>query len=273
MGFNWIWGTDDIRDAVLGTKDYKEVANRFGSLEPKLTDFFSNQINQSGPTFPGGSNAAVAPLTGYENKSFDFLNQYGSQNFGANPSVQNAKSAVNQILSNKFDPTSDPYYQAVKAASSRNLNDTKREIKNNQSGGGRFYTGATTSKLADADIESGLNLDLVLGQLFNQRENQRLQAAPVALNIANQEAQFPLSQAAAYQSLGGLPRQVDQAKRDFDVNQFQQSQIDYPISIAQMLSGLLNANQPVLEAPKPGLLQQFTQGIGQALPYLLMAAA
>jgi hypothetical protein len=251
-----------------GDDDYKVVANRFGGLEKQLQDFYGSRLGQPGPTYPGGGEAAVAPLTPYENQSFDFLRRFGEGGFGQ--TFQNASKTVNNTLNNRFDPTSDPYYQAVKAESNRNLEEEVKQIGNDASGGGRYYTGARIAKQADARTRNASNLNTVLGGLYNEDQNRALAAVPLGLSLEQAQKNLPMQQAAAYQALGGLPRQIEQGKRDFDVNQWFQSQFNYPLDIANSVSGLLNSNQPVLETPQPGILQQLMQGLGQALPYLLM---
>lgn len=266
MAFDLMFGTTGIRDALgFGNKDSKDdftqIANRFGTLEKPLADFFKQRIGQPGPTFPGGSAAAIAPMSGPEAQSFDFLRKFGEGGTGS--TFQAGKQQIEKTLTNQFDPTTSPYYQAVKAEAAANLKDTQRNIADVSAGGGRFYSGARVARQSEAATDVNRDLNTILAALADKERDRALSVIPQALQFGETERKIPLEQAAAFQTLGQLPRALDQAGRDFDVSQFQQSKVDYPLQITQMLTGLLNANQPVLQQNQPGALSQLAGGVGQ----------
>jgi len=244
-----------------GGTDFTQIANRFGSLEKPLTDYYSEKIGQPGPTYPGGGKAAVAPLSPQEGQSFDFLRKFGEGDFGSTFGA--GKAQIEKTLTNQFDPTTSPYYQAIKAESSRNLEDTQRNIADQAAGGGRYYTGARVARQQEASTERDLNLDTLMATLADKERERAIGVIPQALQYGQAEYQQPLEKAAAFQSLGALPRSISQAEKSFDVGQFQQSEVDYPKDIASMLSALLTGNQPVLQQNQPSGISQLMGGLGQ----------
>ena len=240
---------------------FTQIANRFGGLEKPLTEFYGERIGETGPTYPGGGAAAVAPMSPYEQQSFDFLRKFGEGGFGS--TFQAGKSQIEKTLTNQFDPTTSPYYQAVKAEAARNLEETQKGIADKAAGGGRYYTGARVAEQARAGTEQSNMLNIILGGLAESERDRALSVIPQALQYGQAEFGQPLQKAAAFQSLGALPREIEQAMKSFDVGQWQQSEQDYPIQIAQMLSALLTENQPVLQQNQPSVISQLMGGIGQ----------
>lgn len=245
-----------------GGGKYKEIANRFGSLEKPITDFYAERIGKPGPTYPGGGEAAVAPMSDEEKQSLDFLKQFGQGDIGTTGTA--AKAQIEKTLTSQFDPTTSPYYQALKAESARNLEETQRGIADVSAGTTGFHTGARRAEQSRAVGERGIQLDKVMAMLADKERDRALSVIPQALQFEDTERRIPLEKATAFQSLGGLPRGIEQAMKSFDVSQFQQSEIDYPNQIAQMISALLTGNQPVLEQGGPSGLESALGGVGQA---------
>jgi len=271
MGFNWLWGTDGIRDAVLGKKDQslETVADPYKSVREPYLDWLKSQIGQPGQSYTG---QMVAPTTPQENQSLQYLQQYGNTSQAENPTFKNANKVVNDTLTGRFDPTTSPYYQAVKAESARNLKKNQETIASNSAGLGNVFTGGRVKEQGEAATASTLNLNKILGELAMQERQNQLSVIPQALGISDTLTNEPLAKTAAFQQFGALPREIEQAKNTAAYNEWLRSQVEYPMQIAQMASGTQQA--PVYQQPTPSLIEQLLSGIskgaGQALPLMFL---
>lgn len=240
------------------------AADPYGRLREPLMDWLIPQIGQPGKSYGG---EMVAPLSEQEGQSFDFLRKYGEQGYG--DTFQNAKGEINKTLTNQYDPTTSPYYQAVKAQSAKNLEETQRNISSNAAGAGRYWTGARLEQEGKAARESELGLNTLLGTLSENERQRRLDVLPQALQFGKAEQELPLQQATAYQALGALPRNIRQAGDTATQNEWLRSQVEYPMQIANMAAGI--QTPPTYQQNPPSAIQQLLTGAGQMLPYLLMA--
>lgn len=252
-----------------GNKKPEVAADPYGELRDPLVKWLKGQIGQPGKTYEG---EMVAPMSEYENQSFDFLRKYGEQNSDSSETMNNAKSEINKTLTNQYDPTTSPYYQAVKAQASVNLQDTQKNIADNAAGGGRYWTGARLGEQSKAARDSELGLNTMIGSLAEKERQNRLSVLPQALAFGQNEQNLPLQQAGAYQALGALPRSIQQAGDTATQNEWLRSQVEYPLEIARMAAGV--QTPPTYQQPAPNAIQQLltsgAQGIGQMLPWILM---
>lgn len=275
-GFNlWTGYTDTEEDNpwdIPGTKKSKELsvaADPYAEVRKPLIDWLKGKIGQPGESYKG---EMVAPLSEQESKSFDFLRKFGEGGFG--DTFNQAKGEISKTLNNEYDPTTSPYYQAVKAQSAVNLEDELEGIKSDAAGAGRYWTGARLERQQDARSKNTLGLNTMLGALSENERQRRLNVIPQAMQAGQMEQQLPLQQATAFQSLGALPRQIEQAKDTSMQNEWLRSQVEYPFQIAQLAAGV--QTPPTYQQNPPSTIQQLLtaggQGLGQILPWLLMAA-
>ena len=219
----------------------------------------SGQIGQPGQSYQG---EMVAPLSEYENKSFDFLRQYGEQGANSSETMNNARGEINKTLTNQYDPTTSPYYQAVKAQAAVNLQDTQKNIANNAAGGGRYWTGARLAEQGDAARDSELGLNTMLGGMAEKERQNRLNVLPQALAFGQNEQNLPLQQAGAYQALGSLPRSIQQAGDTANQNEWLRSQVEYPLEIGRLAAGV--QTPPTYQQKPPSAMEQLLGIGGQA---------
>ena len=95
---------------------------------------------------------------------------------------------------------------------------------------------------------------------------------PQAGAFATQEEQAPLQKATALQTLGALPRNIQQAYDTALQQQWQQSQYQYPLDIAGLAAG---QSQPPVYAQSgysPSAAQSATSGIAPWLSLAMQAA-
>lgn len=239
------------------------VADPYKQVREKFLNWLTPEIGQPGQTYPG---QLVAPLSSQENQSFDFLRQYGEGGITASQPFQQGKAEISKTLSGDYNPATSPYYQAVKAQASFNLADTQKQISNQAAGGGRYWAGARLKSQQEAASASDRGLNLVMGDLANKERDRMTSVIPQAFQYGQAEAQQPLQQAQAYQSLGALPRAVEQMLDTSNYQEWLRSQVDYPMDILNLAYG---TQQPPLyqqDAPeKPSLWSDFLSGAGQGI--------
>ena len=202
-------------------------------LGAKLSEWLGSQVGKTGPKYEGDR---VAPMSGYEEQSLDFLKQYGQGGFSQ--PTQQAAGEISKTLTGQYDPSSSPYYQAMKAASARNLEETQKNIGSAAAGGGRYWGGARLGAQGEAATERNLGMDALLGQLASQERQNRLNILPQAMQLGQYMEQDPLRKATAMQSLGALPRNIAQAANDAAYQQWMQEQYEYPMQIGQLAAGV-----------------------------------
>ena len=274
-----------IKNAVSGKDDgggkgIQVAADPYGRVRNQLIDWLTGnpkegtqgQIGRPGKTYEG---EMVAPLSEYENQSFDFLRKYGEKGADDNETMKNARSEINKTLTNQYDPTTSPYYQAVKAQAAVNLEDTQKNIASNAAGGGRYWSGARLAEQTDAAQESERGLNTLIGSLSENERQRRLDVLPQALAFGREEQNLPLQQATAFQTLGALPRSIRQAGDTATQNEWLRSQVEYPLEIAKLAAGV--QTPPTYQQQPPSAIQQLLtaggQGVGQMLPWLIMSGA
>jgi hypothetical protein len=238
----------------------KQVANRFGQLEGPLTNFFAERIGEPGPVYPG---ELVAPLSEYETRSFDFLRKYGDTGYG--PTYAAGQKQIQDTLEGNYNPANSPYYQAVKAEAAKNLQDTQKNIASNAAGGGRYFSGARIKQQGEAASEMERSLNTLLGNLAQQERQNQLSVLPAALQYGQAAPALDLQKSAVFQELGALPRNIQQMFDTANQQQWQQSEVDYPLQIAQMVGSLLTGNQPVYQQNSPSAISQLLGGVGQGV--------
>lgn len=238
----------------------KTVADPYGSLRQPYIDWLQGQIGKSGPTYGG---EITAPITSQETDSLGKVNDFANSDITQNKTYKSANDFTNSFLNDNFDPSTSPYYQAIKATANTNLQDTNNQIASDAAGGGRYWTGARLKQQGRASTAVNENLNTTLAQLQQQNTQQKLGLIPQALTMANTEQQQPLQQAAAEQTFGALPRNLQQNTDNALLNQFYQSQYQYPLNIAQIIAGV---QQPPVYQQNPN---SWTQNATQAYMKLL----
>ncbi len=241
----------DIMDSFTKSPGVSTVADPYGGIREPYLNYMQGQIGKSGPVYGG---EVTAPMTAQETQSLDKVNQYANQ--GSNSTLDAGKAQIEKTLNGSYDPSTSPYYQAVKAQSAANLADTNKQIASDAAGAGRYFAGSRIKQQGRAANESGMNLDTIMGTLTqNERQNQ-LAVLPQALAYGQQEQNLPLEQAKALQTVGSLPRQLQQNTDTESLNNFYKSQYDYPLSILQMIAGI---QAPPVYQQNPDRIGQITE--------------
>jgi len=252
-------------EGFLGTDQQKlrVAADPYQRVREPYLDWLKGQIGQPGESYQG---QMVAPQSTQEAQSFDFLRKYGEGDISQAPMQTQSKKVISDTLTNRYDPTTSPYYQAVKAESAKNLEDVQKNIASNSAGAGRYWTGGRLKEQGEAATQNALGLNKVLGELALKERQNQLSVIPQALGIAQTESLEPLQKATAYQTLGALPREIEQAKNQAAYNEWLRANVEYPMQIGQMAGQTQRPPMYVNQAPSnwTGLGSLFRSNFDQA---------
>lgn len=242
------------------TPSYESVYDPFSGLRGQTSSWLQGQIGKTATPYTGEQ---VAPMGEEEKRSFDFLRKY--TDMPQPEGIGLAKEEVRKTMQGEYDPTTSPYYQAVKAESARNLEDTLSGIKSEAAGGGRYWTGARLGEQREARTDVGNALNKLLGGMAETERARRLETAPFAAQLGEYEQKLPLQQATALQQLGALPRSISQAQNEAIYNEWLRQQ-NYPIQMAQLAQGYATQQPTLAQAGyQPSAFSALLPGIGQGL--------
>ena len=238
------------------TSEVSVAADPYKEVRESLNTWLQSNIGKSGPDYSG---ERVAPMTGQEQQSLDYLDQYANRSTPA--TTEAARKMATDTLAGNYDPTKSPVYQAVKAESARNLTETQKGIKSDAAGGGRYWTGARLNEQQEAATSNALNLNTILAQATEAERDRQLGMVPVAGALGEQESQEDLQTSAALQQYGQLPRVLQQALDDASYQEFLTSQYDYPLNIAQIAGGVQQAPTYSQVGYAPSIFSKIMEGL------------
>lgn len=207
------------------------VYDPFSDIRSKISSWLSGQIGKPAEQYKG---EMVAPMSEEEKKSFDWLKKYGEQ--PVPETINLGKEELKKTLTGGYDPSTSPYYQAVKATAQKNLDETLGDIASSAAGRGMYHTGARRELQASARTAVTNALNEMLGRMAEAAMERRLQAVPLAQQVGAYEEALPFAKAAAYQQLGALPRAIQQAINEAVYNEWLRTTQEYPLQIAQFAS-------------------------------------
>jgi len=220
------------------TTGVESIADPYKDVREKLNAWLTGPtgIGQPAEQYKG---EMVAPMSEQEKKSLGWLGEY--ETAGPSATRTAATGEIGKILGGQYDPTSSPYYQAVKAEAARNLEKSMSDIADVSAGKGRYMTGARVSEQGEASKDIALGLNTVLGQLADQERQRMFGVLPIAEQYATTEEEAPLRKTAALQEYGALPRAQQQAYDQAIYNEWLRSTQEWPLNIAQLASGVQQA--------------------------------
>lgn len=241
--------------------EYETTYDPFSKMRNSLSEYLGGQIGKSAPQYKG---EMVAKKTPQESSSLDWLQKYADQ--GQSEGMGLANEEVKKTMSGYYDPSSSPYYQAVKAESARNLEDALGGIESDAAGGGRYWTGARLGQQREARTDVANSLNTMLGGMAEKERMNRLNTVPIAAQLGQYAENQPLAKTEALQQYGSLDRVLNQAQDEAVYNEWLRSTQDYPLQIAQ-LSSAFGLQQPIMS--QVGYQPSYFQKTIGALPSLL----
>ena len=230
--------------------NYTAVADPYKDIREPTINWLKGQIGQSAPQYSG---EMVAPSTGQEKQSLDFLQKYVDQ--GSSEGMNLANEEVKKTMTDQYDPTKSGYYNAVKAEASKNLADVQDNISDMSAGGGRFWGGARLREQGNAATDAGIAMNKLIYGMQETERGRKLATAPLAASLGQYQENQPLQKASALQSLGGLERSLQQARNDAIYNEWIRATQEYPLQIASLGAGLSREPYYAANQPKPAWYQ------------------
>ena len=237
------------------TPELETLYDPYADIRTKLSSWLGGQIGKPAEKYTG---EIVAPMSEQEKQSFDCLRKYGEQ--GTPEGRQLAMGELRKTMTGEYDPSTSPYYQAVKATAQKNLEDTLGDIASSAAGAGGYRSGARLALQGKARTDVTQALNELLGRMAETERARRFQAIPLAQQMGAYEEALPLQKATAFQRLGALPRAIQQAMNEAAYNEWLRATQEYPLQIAQLASPFAG-QQPIFGQAgyKPSLFSQFSQ--------------
>ena len=115
----------------------------------------------------------------------------------------------------------------------------------------------------DARTDVTNQLNTLLGSLAEKERQNRLNVLPQAAAYGQAQEQFPLQQATALQTLGALPRNIQDAQNQAAYQEWLRSTQLYPMQVAQLASGV---QQPPLYGQVTESPSTFMKMFGEVSP-------
>ncbi len=242
-------------------QEVEVVADPYKGIRESTSSWLTGKM-QKPETYKGEMVAGMSP---YEQKSLGFLEEYGKPS----PVRGAATAEIQKTLEGGYDPTSSPYYQAVKAEAARNLEGTQADISDMAAGGGRYWAGARLGEQREAGTDVTIGLNKFLGELAERERARKLQVLP----FVQEAEETPLRKSAAYQTLGALPREIDQARKEAIYQEWVRGTQEAPMEAARMGAGMQQAPMYGQVGYEPSAYEKWVQPwLGMGEQALMFAA-
>lgn len=228
-------GIKDMFKERKVTPEYAVINDDYKNVREPLINWLNQNIGKAN-TYTG---KLTADKTNQESESLDYLKKYTDA--GVSDLRKSATGQIQKTLDGEYDPTTSPYYQAVKAEATRNLADTQANIASNAAGAGRYWTGARLGQQSKSAENTANELNQIVYGLQDKERQRQMDVVSEALAAAQQEEQIPLQKATALQTLGSLDRNIQQSQLDALYNEWNRSTNEYPMQVAQLASGVQKA--------------------------------
>lgn len=244
----------------------KVAADPYQKVREKLNSWLESNIGKT-DQYEG---QRVADMTDQEKQSLESLNKYANRT--TPETTQAARGEVLKTLSGNYDPSTSPYYQAVKAEAARNLQQQNDLIASNAAGGGRYYSGGRIREQREAGVDMGNRMNTILGELAENERGRMTQAVNQAQSLGNEESQEALDTTEALQKYGSLPRELQQAALDKMYEEWNTANREYPLQVANSALRLGGQLSPIYSQDQyqKSLFSQLAPYIGAAMGSVIM---
>ena len=190
-----------------------------------------------------------------------------------------AKGNIMDTLSGKFaDPATSPFIQAATQLSKQNLQDQITTERGQRGARGTYFTKAGINAEGQLGERTQNNLNAIIGDYINQERGRQQQAVPMAQGLEQYAMDAPLKQVGASQTMGSLPRMLEQSQLDRMYQDYTRQRSELA-GIPQVGSSVFNKAIPYgissFNAPQQsggGFMDQMAPFLGtamQILPFLM----
>ena len=253
----------------LGSKEVKpkllllpEQRQAYQKLLPAATQKGMQFIDIAGQPYGG---QFTAPLSSYEQTGLKTLGEYLSSPLPMQSNLFGLTSGELEktLGGEEYNPATGPYYEAYRTNVARDLQKAIDVIRRRAAGaGGRtVFAGGPVQEEREAMLAGNANIAQILGQLFENERTRRLGAVPLALQTMGWAEQVPQGRVAAAETLGALPRTVEQS----DLTAQYQDYLNRLSSLQSLFggaAGMAGANLPWYEPSyQPSPFSQLMGGL------------
>jgi hypothetical protein len=226
----------------------KRLAN---TAEPTAQSF----LGSLGDPYKG---QLTAPQSGFQTQAFQNAENYFSSPMAKDSSLyKSGQGEIEKVLSGEYNPEDSLYYQSFRNALTRELQRSQDQLANRSSSRDQFFGGGRLDQERELQ-EGGLNtIGQVLGNLQNIERQRMFAAAPMAVQMAQQNTMEPFNRIQQQLGIGSMERAIQQEILNAQLQEFmrQRGEMGQALSTAQGLA----TYQP------PYYMPQETGGIGDLL--------
>lgn len=155
-----------------------------------------------------------------------------------------AKGQIMDTLGGRYaDPSTSPFIQAATKLAGQNLRDSIDLSRGQRGARGTFFTRSGLQEESRLTERTQNSLNAIIGDFINQERGRQLTAVPYAKELEQYSLDAPLKKIAASQSLGSLPRILEQADLERQYADFNRQRGE--------LSGIPNIGASVLSKAVP----------------------
>lgn len=237
------------------------------ALGSDLSGWVRKYLQMYEPGKPYEGKLSVTDPTSYEKTG---LNQLGT--FLEKPPTgdlySSAKGHIMDTLGGKFsDPATSPFIQSISKLAGQNLQDAITTARGQRGARGTYFTKAGIQEESRLSERTQNALNAVIGDFQNQERGRQITAAPIAQSLDQYgELTAPLQKMAASQTLGSLPRILEQADLERQYADFKRQRSELS-DIPNIGTTLFGSNVPTLtsttspESPTTNILSQLLGGM------------
>lgn len=224
---------------ILGSSSNQNSTTVSSSSDTELTKQLKSWLSNQLSSLSGYSGQLTADETAQEKQSTSLLQKY-LDSTDSSLTTAAKKEYSDTLSSDKYDPATSGYYQAVKAEANKNLAETQKNIASQAAGGGSYWSGARLASQSDAAEDTANSLNETIYSLANQERQNKLTAASAAADLGQEETETDLKKAAAAQTYGSLERTLQQSSLDKLYSDYLNTQ-SYGTSLANIIASLAGA--------------------------------
>lgn len=224
---------------ITTIEPYPGAGGQMKSLADMAMPGAQERLATAGQPYTG---QLVAPTSQYEQMGLENLGNYlNSPSPTSSPLYGAAQGELEKTLGGEeYDPVGGTYYQAYRTAVLRELQEAKDRLAAETSARDKYFGGGRIAATGELE-ETALNdLELMLGQLYENERSRRLSAVPMATDFLGAGEGFEQGRIAASQEYGALPREIEQAGLTAEYNEYirqlQDAGIPLETAIALMTS-------------------------------------
>ena len=228
----------------------------------------SSWITKYLPGFVPGqaySGKFTAPMSTYEQQGLGFLQNYLNQP-DQTPLLGQAQNEISKTLTGGYDPYTSDFYKSARSAAMLEQGDAQKSLDAQVGARGKYFSSEALNENQQLQTRTTNYLQNILGNLSQNERQNRLAVIPQALATNQAITSAPAGKAATAETLGALPRQIDQNDLEAQYQAFlnQRSEMALPVGAAsgfrsQPLKTVGTNNPPAPQFDWQGFLGSLTQ--------------